>query len=83
MLCLAVFSYTHPVNCACALVQASKLVQPHQGLLDLQQQGLAIRDPEIPSPAVREAQTCVVPFWTKAENLHIFVRPFTATYSVS
>ena len=69
-------SYARAVKGVCALLQASKLVQPHQGLLELQQLGLALRGSEIPSPAVREAQTCVVPFWTKAEKFHIFVRPF-------
>ena len=60
----------------CDLLQASKVVQAHEGLLDLQQQGLHIRDAEIPSPAVHQAQTCVVPFWTKPEHFHIFVRHF-------
>ena len=57
----------------CVLLQACKVVQPHQGLLELKQQGLVVRNPDMPSPAVRGTQTCVVPFW-KVDHLHIFVR---------
>lgn len=60
----------------CELLQASKVVKPHQRLLELQQEGLAIRDPNIPNPAVRGTQTYVLPFWTKPEDFSIYVRPF-------
>lgn len=52
------------------LLQASKVVEPLQRLLELSQEGIGTQNPQILNPAVREAQTGVVPLWTKADNFH-------------
>ena len=61
---------------SCMLLQASKVVEPYKPLVELSKQGFLPGNPQVAVPlsAVREAQTCVVPFWTKAEDFHVFVR---------
>lgn len=64
---------------SCMLLQASKVVEPYKHLVELSDQGFLPGNQQVsvPEPAGREAQTCVVPFWTKADDFHIFVRLLT------
>ena len=61
---------------SCMLLQANKVVEPYKPLVELAKQGFLPGKPQVsvPKSAGREAQTCVVPFWTKAEDFSIFVR---------
>lgn len=64
---------------SCMLLQASKVVKAYEYLVDLSKQGFLPGNQQVtvPGPAERHEHTCVVPFWTKADNLSIFVSLLT------